>query len=345
MVEEERISEDINNSQEDRLKQIEEERIVEVKREEDFHLDETQEEVLEVTESPLESPAESVAIGKIEAVQIPAQEAHKETESSFTQVPNQGETNYQESKNTFIAIAVILGVFIIAFAGFKISDSFNTITAAPVVHLDDLHAQNVLGELSIDEGYMYKDFSFVFAVGLWWTQIIKASQAGRELIKFPLHYGPKDLVFVDFSGELEESFASRVEVFLAIDPLVVNKYYSLALSEISFNMAQGIGRKPIGSCTEEGFGCENREIVSCDNNPHKLPVIELELVEVAEGEPEVSKVEFLNDCIKISGSDEGITKAADYIILGWYGVIERGEQVSSILSISNGAGVVVEVEE
>jgi hypothetical protein len=103
-------------------------------------------------------------------------------------------------------------------------------------------------------------------------------------------------------------------VYLAIDPEVVDKYYTLAISELSFNVVKGINRVPVGSCTKDNPACDNRTIVSCDNTQGK-PVIELALSDKAE-------VKMEGTCIKISGREYELVKAVDRVLLKWYGVMQ-----------------------
>ena len=104
-------------------------------------------------------------------------------------------------------------------------------------------------------------------------------------------------------------------MFVSIDQEVYNKYYTLALSELSFNIAKGLDRSPIGSCTEENWACENRTIVSCENNPEKKPVIELAIDEEA-------GIELSETCIKIKGKDYEIVKAVNRLLYQWYGIMD-----------------------
>jgi len=218
--------------------------------------------------------------------------------------------NSADSKNILIMIAVIVGVFLLIFGGFKIYSSF---TGSSVVDVDALHKENIDGKLSADEGYLYNGFSFVKADGLWWTEI----QTDNRFLKIPLHFGPQEVEEISIQGQLVYEFNKGKNVYIAIDPKVQNQFYTLALSEISFNVAKGINRIPIGACTEEDPVCVNRTIVNCENTTG-LPVIELELSE------EPAKITQQGTCIKISGQgvDYDIVKAADRLLYDWYRVIK-----------------------
>ena len=78
------------------------------------------------------------------------------------------EPSSQDGKAIVISILVIIGIFVLAFGGFQ---SYNSITAATVINVDDLHQENVNGNLDTEEGYLYNGFSFVLVDGLWWTEV------------------------------------------------------------------------------------------------------------------------------------------------------------------------------
>jgi len=212
-----------------------------------------------------------------------------------------------DGKGLLFIVLGIIGIFVLLIAGFN---AYNYFTTAAVVSVDELHQDNLAGDLDEDEGYTYNGYSFVKADGLWWTEMNKFG----TLLKIPLHFGPKELEDIPITGTLNPTFNEGDKVYIAIDPDVQNKYYTLAISELSFNTVKGMDRLPIGSCTKENWACDNRTIISCDNTQGK-PVIEL----VIENE---TKVELQGTCIKVSGREYGIVKAVDRILYQWYGVME-----------------------
>jgi len=213
-----------------------------------------------------------------------------------------------DGKKILIAIIVIVGIVVISVGGFKAYDYF---TSANIIDIDKLHDQNIEGDLNENEGYMYNGFSFIKVDGLWWTETMR----NEVLVKIPLHFGPKEVEWINIEGKLDPLFNQGDKVFVSIDPEVYNKYYTLALSELSFNIAKGLDRSPIGSCTEENWACENRTIVSCENNPEKKPVIELAIDEEA-------GIELSETCIKIKGKDYEIVKAVNRLLYQWYGIMD-----------------------
>ena len=181
-----------------------------------------------------------------------------------------------DAKSIIILISVVVGLFAISLAGFS---AYNHFTGSAVVSIDDLHSKNIEGELKTEEGIMYNGYSFIKADGLWWTEFVLRN----TLIKTPLHFNPLEVEHIQFSGKLDPGFDAGNEIYVTIDPNIADKYYSLSLTELSFNIAKGINRYPIGACTQEHPVCENRTIISCADT-QGLPVIEI----VPQGEPGIN---------------------------------------------------------
>ncbi|MBT4936204.1 hypothetical protein HOL21_01020 [Candidatus Woesearchaeota archaeon] len=212
-----------------------------------------------------------------------------------------------EGRKIILVTAIIVGLFAILFVSFMF---YGNITGSTVVSIDGLHEDNLNNDLDEEEGYVYNGFSFVKADGLWWTDV----QAFGKIIRIPLHFGPKEVKSIPMYGQLDPAFNTGMNVYVAIDPDVQNKYYTLALSELSFNMAKGINRYPIGSCIKEHPACDDRTIISCDNTDGK-PVLELVIGEEA-------KIELSGTCMKVTGNEYELVKAIDRVLYKWYGIID-----------------------
>ncbi len=212
-----------------------------------------------------------------------------------------------EGKTVLIMAAVVVGLLILIIGGTKV---YSNLTTANVINIDEQHQKNLQGELDSEEGYIYNGYSFIYADGLWWTELNKFG----SLLKVPLHFGPQELEGIPITGRLDSVFNDQDEVFIAIDPNIRDKYYTLAISELSFNVVKGLDRTPVGSCTEENWACENRTIVSCNNTQGKA-VVELAL-------QNETGIEFSGTCIKLQGREYGLVKATDRLLYQWYGVMK-----------------------
>ncbi len=220
---------------------------------------------------------------------------------------NVEEREKNEGVKILIMVGVLVGIFALVFGGFY---WYNSVTGAQVINVDELHQQNLAGKLEEEEGYMYNGYSFVKVEELWWTEVNKFG----TLFKLPLHAGPKELENITVKGKLNPQFNQGGDIYVAIDPTVQDKYYTLAVSELSFNVVQSFDRKPIGSCTKEDPICQNRTIVNCKNNPTRKPVIELAWEEKA-------GIELQDMCIKLSGKGPDLTLAVDRLIYRWLWVM------------------------
>lgn len=211
-----------------------------------------------------------------------------------------------DSKKIYIFIALIIGVFLISIGSFSI---YGYITSGKVLDIDNLHKENIEGNLDNKEGYLYNGFSFIKADGLWWTEIKRHD----TLVKIPLHFGPKDVEKIPIFGELTDGF-EQGDVYVAIDPDVQDKFYTLSLTELSFNIAKGINRQPVAACTKNTTDCFDRPIRSC-NDSKGDSVIEIKV------DPE-AKIEFNGNCIKVQGQEYELTKAVNRLLYNWYGIMQ-----------------------
>lgn len=251
---------------------------------------------LDVTGMPIEATlAPEVKVERLESTE------EEKYEPEVTFAPK------DDGKNILIIVAVLIGVFALFFAGAKV---YTNLTGATVVNIDDLHSQNLENELDEEEGYMYNGFSFVKVDGLWWTEV----QRFNTLVKIPLHFAPKDLEYLEIEGRASPDFDKYEDIYIAIDPDVSNKYYGLAIAELSMNMAKGINRNPIGACSKESPDCADRPIVSCDDSNGR-PIVEL----VRGNETSITAEGV---CVKITGKDIDLVHAIDRLLYKWYGVME-----------------------
>jgi hypothetical protein len=215
----------------------------------------------------------------------------------------------KDGKNIIIMLIVIVGLFLIIIGSFKL---YNAYYSEPeILSVDEFHQKNLEGKLSEDIGYIYKGYSFVYVDGLWWTKV----QIDNVLKNVPLHYGPRELEYINITGKLDSEFDKKDKVNIAIDPTVnYNKYYTLALMELNNNVVQGFNREIEGSCTMNHSVCVNRTIVNCDY-PLDKAVIELRLANESE-------IIFNNTCILIKGSSLELPKSVNRLIYYWYGIMD-----------------------
>ncbi|MEM3126801.1 MAG: hypothetical protein QW331_01900, partial [Candidatus Woesearchaeota archaeon] len=119
-------------------------------------------------------------------------------------------TKEDMEKSSKIFAYAVIGIAIIIIT---ILISRYAIQSRPLT-IDELHQKNIDGELSEKQGYVYKGYSFVFADGLWYTQL----QFNNTLINLPLHFDPKSVENVPLTGAINSTKFNEREIYITFDP-------------------------------------------------------------------------------------------------------------------------------
>src|SRR3989344_1897179 len=218
---------------------------------------------------------------------------------------------HQKKKERKQLVTIIIVIAVLLALGSGTFSLFHFSKAPQALPVDELHDLNRQGKLSPERGYLYGDNSIVMDEGLWWSDVF----FGGTTFKVPLHFGPRDVEEIAISGQLNSSFNAEPDIYVAIDPELSDKYYTLAISELSLNLAKIMNRAPIGSCTQENENvCIEREIINCEMTGGQ-PVIELEY-------SEIPSVQLAGSCIKITGQGYNLTKSVDRLLYQWYGIMK-----------------------
>jgi len=209
--------------------------------------------------------------------------------------------------NYLVIIGTIVGVFAVLLVSFAL---YNHYATPEVKDIGELHMDNLNGEKLEEDSYVYNGYSFLNIDGLWFTEI----EVGDNIYSIPLRYGPRDLENVTVDGSLTTDFYQN-EIYIAFDPTVESKYLTLAASELATNLNQVYQLNTKSACTldDNSTLCAEREIISCDNNPDNLPMIELSY-------ENTTALEMSGTCIKVSGYEFGLVQSVDRLLLSWYGV-------------------------
>ena len=256
-------------------------------------------------------PKETVKLEETESKEAPEveEETHQESPAVETWGHEKDENeSSSDGKKVLITTLIIIGLFALFFGGFS---WYNGLTGGSVITINDLHKDNLDGDLPAEEGYLYNGFSFIKADGLWWTNV----KVMGDVIAIPLHYGPKELEGIPINGQLSDAFNDDDSVYMAINPEVYDKHYNLAFAEMVRNLAEGMNRDPVAACTKDDPICVNRTILSCENNPDGKNILEFV---VESGKP---RVESSGTCITIYGQEWDIVKATNRFIYRWYEVM------------------------
>ncbi len=237
-------------------------------------------------------------------------DTNKETKA---EVKDSEERKMDSSKTFFIALGIFIAILI---AIFFIPKFFNQ---EPLT-LSEVHEKNIEAGKDTDTQYVYNSYSFVYYDGLWYTQIY--NQISEDTYDVPLHFGPKNLTDIIITGDLNTYFGMLMknnisnytyQTYLTFDPNETEMgYIALATGELTQNLARTFGIAFIPACTQEGTGCENVPIITC--NSTNAPVVYMK-----SGEPTV--VYASGNCITIQGNGQELVRAVDRFLLKLYNIM------------------------
>ena len=204
--------------------------------------------------------------------------------------------------------------------------------------INELHQEVLDGKVD-DDHYMYNGYSFVKLgdknIGyMWYTQIMNPYTSTKYDI--PLHYGPKEVEEVMFSGNintfmnmiygqnnyLEDYDEFNVNVseqpyiaYFSFDPESYDlDYINLAHHELATNLAQVLTIRLLPACTKEGDkACESVATLTCENTT--VPII---VFEEANGKNIIAN----GNCIRIRSFAEGMVEGVDRLLYQMYEIME-----------------------
>ncbi len=208
-------------------------------------------------------------------------------------------------RNFYILFGVIVAVLILLIFGYRF-----VVGKPEMKTIDELHSENLAGQLDPEEGYVYDGFSFVNVDGQWWTRFQRANSS--DVYNVQLRYGPRDLQDVPLSGDYVY-FLHFNASFVTFDPLGENlSHVVLAASDISQSMVKVFGIATFPACTrQDNNSCKSLPIIGCVPG---RPVIYLK-------QEAIPFVETKGTCIIIHGSGFDMVKAVDRLLLAWYGIM------------------------
>ncbi len=232
----------------------------------------------------------------------------KETEEIYVEVEDsEDDEKGKPSKNSDLTNIIIFLVVIAVISG-------AAYLAYIKLYLPMTQPQPQPGQ-NITDSYIYKGFEFKKIDSLWTTDV----QVGNTIIQIWVHNGAREVWRLDILGYLNTSF-DQGPVYITFDPRDENKeMIALAAGELSLNIVQGIDREVIGACARnETDACSDRPIVTCDSEDKSVIYLK---------ESNTTWVQFEQNCIIVRGRGEELLKAADKLILYWYGIVPKEGKV------------------
>ncbi len=212
----------------------------------------------------------------------------------------------KNSKKLLMLIGVVVGAFILVFVFVRFISGGTTGAT-----IDDLHKKNIEGNAG-EDSYIYNGYSFVYFDGLWYTQIQRKDET---LVDIPLHFGPRELEDISFTGKINEQFMQD-EVYITFDPTDSSlKFVALSSAELSLNLAKGIEVMPVAACDKnETVACENRPILTCDDKDKAIVYLRQT--------DDTGAVKLDGNCVELTGDGWELVKAVDRFLLQWYQIMQ-----------------------
>ncbi|MFH1511703.1 MAG: hypothetical protein ABIF10_08490 [Candidatus Woesearchaeota archaeon] len=176
--------------------------------------------------------------------------------------------------------------------------------------IDEIIDSTLKGKES-ENNFLYNNFAFVYANGMWYTRW----QKNGNLFTIPLRYNPRQVEDVTITGELDERFVAE-NLYITFDPRGENfTYLALAAAELSVNLATALDAIPTAACAyNETEACYQRPIVSCQDQDKAVIFLR---------ESEETKVIFGGNCMIIQGKEMNLLKSVDRVLYIWYGIMPR----------------------
>ena len=203
---------------------------------------------------------------------------------------------------------VVIGVVVILFIALILVILF--LKGRTPVTLDDYHDLNLQGKLDPEDGYVYNGFSFVKVRNTRYTRL-KRENTGQSY-HVEVRYGPRDIEEVPISGDYL-SLLTFNNTFVTFDPAGKDfSHVALAAADLSMNMVRVFNMTPFAACTKnETAACVGRPIVHCGGS---APTIFIK-------EDPIPAVVAKGRCITIQGTDFDLVKAANRLLMAWYGIM------------------------
>ncbi|MBT5022137.1 hypothetical protein HOK51_06520 [Candidatus Woesearchaeota archaeon] len=207
-------------------------------------------------------------------------------------------------------LVILLGILVLIFAAFFLG-RFVLNDKQIIKSPDQLHSENIAGDLDSEEGYVYNGYSFVNFGGVWYTQ----AQLENAIYDLAFNNDPESIKHIPVEGILNEDYFAEKKLWITFDSNATAslKYIAVANGGFSTSLAKAFGYWLESGCTShEDPGCRNKEITTCDD-------LNKSVVYFKEGEP--TKIIYDSNCIIIQGVGEDIVKAKDRLLMRWYKIM------------------------
>ena len=176
--------------------------------------------------------------------------------------------------------------------------------------IDQIHQEVRMGKTN-ETATLYNGFSFVKLNNLWYSQV----QTQGTLLDISFEYHPTELEDIGME-KLSKQFYNLENIYITFNPDDEGlQYVAVAAGKLTLGLSRAGNIMPLAACTKNiTEPCQQRPIVSCDNAPDSVAVIQLE-------QAEKTSIEIKRNCVLITGKDKELTRAAERFLMGMYGII------------------------
>lgn len=234
--------------------------------------------------------------------------SHDLSESLKVEKPKEQkqEDTPKTDKILLIIIAVILGFIFVLFIGWGI-----VFPPQKIYTLGEMHALNIQGELDPELGYIHAGFSFVNYNNRWFTRFMRPNSS--KIYDIELRFGPREVKNITITKDATRFILDNTQdaTYVSFNPLQENlSYVALAAADITTALNKVFGMTSFPACTQnETDACADLPIIGCDEG---LPIILIR-------DAKTPSVQTNGSCLIIEGRNMEIVRAADRLLLEWYG--------------------------
>lgn len=210
----------------------------------------------------------------------------------------------------YITLGTIIAILFILVFGWRL-----VFPSEPMYSLDEMHELNLAGKLDPKRGYLHEGFSFVKVENRWFTRFMRPNTT--KVFDVELRFGPRDVRNVSLSGDpvpfIKEN--NQNATYVTFDPMQENlSFVALAAADVTTALNKIFFISAYPACTRnETETCSALPIVTCTEG---LPVILLR-------DAPAPSVIVNGSCIIIEAKNMDLVRAADRLLLEWYGAGPR----------------------
>src|SRR3989338_10897208 len=162
----------------------------------------------------------------------------------------------------------------------------------------------------------YNNFEFIRTSQNLWGTIWHNTQDNQDR-ELQFRYLPNETVDIQMTGQVGQSFFEN-EIYVTFDPAAAGlQNLTIAATDLSLNLARGLNYDLVAACTTNATSCENRPIVTCEQNA-TIPIIYL-------SSKSPTQIALSGMCITIQGEGKELIRSVDKFLYVWYGIIPTQE--------------------